>query len=297
MRVPNKAELVSIVDISAFSTVIYALNTLATQGMLYVIGSVLPVAAVGAYAIGGTLPQYVNSLTLPVAQQVLSEASHLDAQGKRIEMSTMLLRMGRIGGIVLFAPLVGFFAAGQTFLGLWMGAEYREASGVLLLIFSCASLASLSRHVIQTTFMALGVHRSLVRWYAIEAMLVLAGGLLTVRQWGVVGVATAYVVPTIATGALVLPRSLSRRLPVSLSQIYREWYIRPIVALAPFGMLLRVVDHYFPATGYLHFFAEVALCLPAAAVPSYWLALDGSERLLFWQKIRLLTRLRSRPIK
>jgi O-antigen/teichoic acid export membrane protein len=285
---PSRDDIRAILDISAFSTAIYALSTVSSQGMIYVLGAQLSVAAIGAFAIGGTLPQYVSSLTLPIAQHVLSEASHLNAQAKQDALWKMLMQTGRIGAVLIFAPLFGFWARGKTFLGLWMGEYYREASGTLLYVFSIAAMANLSRHVIQTTFIARGEHRSLIRWYGLETAAILGLGFVLVSKAGNIGGAWAQVLPSTLLGVVVLPILLARAHKRPCIELYANWFLRPALALVPFFGALLLTDRAYPAPGYLAFFSQIALCVPLGLAGGFWVALDENERKLVISKMRAL---------
>lgn len=275
---PRRPDVKAILDISVFTTVIYAMGTVTNQVNTYMVGATLPLAMVTFHAIGATLPTAVQSMSLPIAQSVLPQASQLDATGRIDAMRTLILDAGRYGALATLPIILAFITRGSTFLGVWAGEEFRGDSGPVLLVLSVAGIFQLGRHVLQTVFIGSGRHRQLIVWYGAESVVTVLLSVVLVREFGITGAAWASAVPPIVITGVVLPALVSRSFGLSPISLWMSLWIRPLVALTPYALLSWYTDRQWPATGYLAFFGQVAVTLPVAALGALTLGLSATER-------------------
>jgi O-antigen/teichoic acid export membrane protein len=174
--------------------------------------------------------------------------------------------------------LVTFLLRGGTFLGLWMGPQYAEPSGRVLLVLSIGFAFSATRTVILGAFVGLDRHRYLVPWYVGEAVTNLAVSVLLIHRMGIVGVAWGTTGPSLLMTLVVFPLVARRRLGIGVLRLFLQAWIRPFAALVPFATATWLVERWWPAHGLLMFFVQVAAVLPLAAAGTWLLALDPDQR-------------------
>lgn len=275
---PDREDIRTILDISIFATLIYSMGTISAQVGVYIMGAILPMSAVAMYAIGATLPSYAQALSLPIAQVVLPQASRMDALGSESGMQDLVLRSGRLGTLALLPVVLAFMTHGPTFIEIWMGREYRETSGKVLVVLSITALFGIARHVIQTVFVGAGKHRHLVPWYVAEAVVTATLSILFVWRWGVIGAAWAVVMPGLVVSILVFPAMLSRHYRMPVRRTILELWIRPLVAMGPYTIACLCAAKYAQTNNYIGFFSQILLLLPIAAVGAYAFGLTKDER-------------------
>lgn len=291
-RKPNREELVAILDVSLFSTLIYTSATLASQAGTLIVGAILPLAVAAAYAIGATLPEYASALNRPIAQTVHPRASRLDASNDVEGLQSLIIDTGKLSALVLLPVVVTFILRGRTFISLWQGEAFREPSGSVLWVLAFGILFSGPRHVMQAAFVGSGRHRALGAWYIGEALLRIVATLVLVNTMGLSGAAWAAVLPGIAMAAIVFPELCNRHFGVPRVKLVVQLWVRPVLSMLPFAVVLYLLDHSFKAEGYFVFFGQIALALPVAVLGGIFLALDRSERIALlgpaWSRVRAL---------
>ncbi|MFM7784583.1 MAG: lipopolysaccharide biosynthesis protein, partial [Gammaproteobacteria bacterium] len=287
LALPAAADVRMILSVSAYSTLIYTSLTVVAQAKTLIIGATLPMTMVAFYAIGTTLPGYANALNRPIAQTVHPRASRCDAIGDIDGLRRLVLGTGRYSALILGPVALTFLLRGESFIGIWMGREFREMSGQVLSVLALAMLFTAPRHVVQAAFVGSGRHKALAPWYILEAATVLALSLILIPRFGIVGAAFASAVPSVLMTCLVMPALCGKLMDMpALSMAWSLW-LRPLLAMLPFAVVTAYADISWPASDYLGFFSQVALCLPLAAAGAWLLALQAEERLQLLELLRV----------
>jgi O-antigen/teichoic acid export membrane protein len=267
--------------ILSFGTFILLLD-LARQMILYtgsvVIGSFLPVAAVTLFVIASNLVIYARSLILGISTILLPRASATEAAGQQSELRRLLLRSARWATLIILPIVVTFYFRGETFIGLWMGPSYAQSSGGVLRILSLALGFMGSTHVGTAVMLGIGRHRALAPAVLIEAACNLALSICLVRQWGINGVAWGTTIPSLVVSLVFWPLYARRVLRIALVDFIRSAWLRPALAIVPFGLLTVAVARSWEATNLFFFFLQVATLLPLAALGAWFWGLDVTER-------------------
>ena len=241
--------------IAASSQVIYYTDNL-------VVGAFLSAGAVTLYAIGGRFIEYLGQAGASFAQTFMPLASNLAAQGQQDQLRQLLIQGTRV---VLFVslPIGGaLFFRSSTFIGLWMGQQYAQPSGRILRILLLSSLAIAGNRVGGNIVFGLGKHKPFALWQSCEAVANLTLSIYLVRKIGMYGVAWGTVLPSLVSQIVLWPRYLSKLLGLTVWSYFRECWIRPAFATAPFCFACLWTDHYWGVTSMAHFFLQIAAALP-----------------------------------
>ena len=250
--------------------------------MLYsdslVIGALLPVGMITYFSIAGGLIEYARSVVSGVSQTLTPRISALQAGRQQPALQIAVLTSARVSSLVVLPMVVTFVLRGASFIGLWMGPQYAEVSGRILIVLS-VSLAVVSGYQIVTAAM-MGMNRqnSLIPVFIAEAVTNLGLSVLWVRGYGVIGTATATMVPRIVISTLVGPWYVKRHLGLSLRKFWLLVFVRPMLAMVPFALATYGIEHIWPARSLGLFFLQVFATLPVAAVPVWYLCLSREER-------------------
>jgi O-antigen/teichoic acid export membrane protein len=248
-----------------------------------VIGAFISVQAVTFYAIGSNLVNYARSVTSGISTTMPSKARALQAIGDMDSVKRALLNGVRFGSLTIFPIALTFLLRGRSFIELWMGPSYARLSGDVLSILSLALLFGASSQVVNSTFIGLGMRRSLVPAAIAEALANLGMSIGLIRYFGIQGVAWGTTIPHLMVTFLFWPLYVSRTLKVCIWQYFQTAWLRPGIAAMPFVIASWGIERMWPAPNLYIFFLQVGLTLPLL-LPGYWyLCFTRAERLYYWE--------------
>jgi len=282
LRVPAKGwhrgHVRQLLGFSAYSMVLQVTGMIVVRAYAFVIGGFMHVGAITAYAIAANLIEYARALVAGISQTITPRISALERSISSSQLARIPVTAGRIAGLVMLPVVITFLLRGDTFIGLWMGPEYAEPSGRVLFILGIALWFAVGPHIVVATLMGLHRHRVLVPAAVAEAAANVLLGVLLVGPYGLVGVAWGAAVPNLLVSLVYIPYALRRTLSVSPTLVVREVWLRPAVAMIPFAVATFLIDLYWPATGVIGFFLQVAAALPAALLGAWFVGLTAPER-------------------
>jgi O-antigen/teichoic acid export membrane protein len=243
-----------------------------------VIAAFLPVGLLTFFSIGAALVESARLLVTGVSITTSPMASSLDGTGEHDRIRTLLLTSAKYSMMILLPVATTFLLRGPSFIGLWIGPSYAQASGDVLVVLALPLLFHAGAHGIGGIIMGAGRHKPMV-----PAMLTEAGANLALSVWllptmGIVGVAWGTTIPSIVSSVLFWPWLARHALDVPVASYVENLWIRPWVAVVPFALGTYVVERLWPATTLVGFFAQVGLCLPLALAGDWWICLRGEER-------------------
>jgi O-antigen/teichoic acid export membrane protein len=246
-----------------------------------VIGAFLSVSLITYFAIAGNLMNYSRMLISGVSTTMTPRASALEGMGRRKELQLLLLKATRLATLVILPIVSTFILRGNSFIRLWMGAEYGEQSGHVLWILSLALIFVAGDQVATAIMLGIGTHRTVVLVVCIVALCNLGLSIVLGRMIGIVGVAWGTTLPSLVASLLFWPWYLQRTLNLRIyDYIFSSW-LRPALAVAPFSILTYCIEKMRPAPSLLTFFLQVGAILPTAVVAAWYLCFDTTERRMY----------------
>ena len=266
-----------------FSFSVYAfLITISMKLVFYtdsiVIGAFLPVSLITFFAIAGNLLNYSRDLISGISAIAAPKASALDAGGDREGVRRVLLTSAQFATIVILPIALTFMLRGKTFIRLWMGAEYAEQSGHVLWILALASIFVAGEQAAGSTIMGIGKHKPLAAVYLAEAVCNLGLSIALVHSMGIYGVAWGTTLPSLAKSFLFWPWYVRSVLRIPVWKYILANWLRPAVGIVPFAVLTYFTERNWTVAHLATFFLQVAAILPVAAIGSWYLCLDISDR-------------------
>jgi len=100
-----------------------------------VLGILTNTTLVAIYAVGILLGTYYGAFSTAISGVFLPRATKMTVnQATGIELTEMMVRIGRISLLVLLLVLGGFILYGQQFVFLWVGETYKDAWLIALII-------------------------------------------------------------------------------------------------------------------------------------------------------------------
>ena len=241
------------------------LQTVALQ-MIYqtdnlVVGSFVSASAVTFYAIGNSLCRYTDQFAGAMSMTFVPAASTFDAAGSTGKLQD-LYRIGTRSILIVSLPiLVTLLTRGHTFIRLWMGVQYAQSSGTVLVILATALMFALANNTAGAVSMGTDRHKFVARWALVEGVSNLTLSIVLVHFLGIYGVAIGTLLPSLFIHLVVWPGYTARMLGIGRAEIMGRIWGVVFAAALPFALASYVVDRRFPVHTVAGFFAQTVLLL------------------------------------
>jgi O-antigen/teichoic acid export membrane protein len=197
-----------------------------------VIGAILGVAAIPAYAVPNSLMVYLMEFVIGIAAVVGPMATTLSSVGKHDELRHLFLKWSKMALSLTIAGGVFLIVLGPRFIAFWIGPEYEHTSGPVLQILMASSFVFMpARGVALPILMGVGKPKLATVAFLAAGVLNLTMSLLLTGPFGLIGVAIGTAVPNVLL-ALVIVALACRELHITLPQ-----YVRYVVPRASLGAL------------------------------------------------------------
>ena len=275
-----------IFSFSLFSFLLDVATDLIYYSDAVVIGAFLPVAMITFFSIAANMRNYARGLVAGLANTLTPAASKLDAEARHDKLQQLLLGGVRYASLIMLPIALTFILRGKTFIGLWMGQEYADPSGHVLWILSLALVFSACNQSAQAVVLGVSKHKLVVPAVVAEGLANLGLSIALVRTMGIVGVAWAAAIPSIAVSLLFWPLYLRRYLDVPVRDYVLAAWLRPGLAVLPFALASLAIERFWLAPSLFFFFLQVGLVLPLAAGGMWFFCLSTSERSDYSARIR-----------
>jgi O-antigen/teichoic acid export membrane protein len=289
LRVPvrgwHRGHVKRLLGFSTYSLVLQVAGMVAVRAYAFVIGAFMHVGTITFYAIAANLIEYARTLVSGISHTITPRVSALERSASISQIARIPVTAGRLAGLVLFPVVTTFLLRGDTFIGLWMGPQYAEHSGRILVLLAIALGFSVGAHVAVSVLMGLHRHRALVPGWIAEAAANVLLSVVLIRPYGLVGVALGAAIPNLLVSVVYMPYVLRRTLGVSPTSIVSEVWLRPAVAMIPFAAATLLIERFWPASSVIQFFLQVASALPVAALGAWFVGLTGAERAMVGRRL------------
>ncbi len=246
-----------------------------------VIAAFLPVHAVTFYVIGFKLIESLRDLVNLSSVISAPIASGLDAQQRAGEVSSLLVRGSRYVLLAAFPINAGLLILGPDFIQSWMGSQYRQISGTVLMILVLGQFVAFTEQVPTQILYGLSKHRVNVWCTALEAVLNLGLSIALVRPFGVFGVAMGTTIGAIIVRGWLFPRGYLRILGVRWITYLRSAIAPAVLSTVVFCAGVLLFQQVLGTQGFVRMGLAAVTGL-SLYVPCVWVwVLDQGERSKF----------------
>lgn len=252
-----------------------------------IVGIFLPINAVAYYAVAGSLVGYLRQLVASTAQVFNPLASHLHALRQGSELQNIFLLGAKLNVLITLPVAATYAVLGSEFVGLWMGEEFAEPSGQVLLVLAVMQILAAPQYMISSLLYGISRHRTIAILRIIEASANLVLSIVLVKQIGLVGVALGSAIPNVIIVLAVLPTITCGFVGMRLRDYYHHVYLRPLAAIAPFTLAALWVRDHLPASNLAVFFVHVAGLMCIYLPCAFFVILNARERRAVAQRMGL----------
>jgi O-antigen/teichoic acid export membrane protein len=220
------------------------------------IGSMMPIAAVGHYALATGLTRQINSVLAPVPQVVYPAATELHVRGDRKGLERLYHDGSRLMLLVLSSVVLAAAFWAADFYRLWIGERYLtgtpfQSVALVFRILLISVFTDFSSSIAGQVLVGAGRVRTLAVALICGSVLNLTISLALIPHFGLAGVAAATVVASIVIDFIAIPILLQRAVGLSAIDFLRHACPRPAAVAALQVLLFTVIrlagrpDHWY----------------------------------------------------
>ena len=249
------------------------------------IASLMPIAAVGYYALATGLSRQVNAVLSPVGQVVYPAAASLDVQGDRRGLERLYHDGSRLIMLVMIpVVLIAMFWA-EDFYRLWIGEKYVSGTPFqpvpllfqILLLSTITNFSSIASHILSGA----GRVRMVATALLCGSVLNFAVSLSLISSYGLIGVAIATVFASIVVDLIAMPLLVQKALGLRVREYLRSACLRPVLAGVAQTILVASIRLTGAPSDWLHLILQGAVAGVALLAVTVSIGITAAERQRF----------------
>lgn len=222
-----------------------------------ILGVMSGTTAVAIYGVGIMLGTYYGAFSTAISGVFLPRATQMSFQNATgSELTTMMIRIGRISLLVLLMILGAFFLYGQQFVHLWVGDTYKSSwiiAFVIMVTYTVPLVQSFANSILEAknkfSFKALVY----IGFIALGTLF----GTYLVQYYGAVGVVLGTTLGWLIS-IVIMNIYYIRVLELEIKRFFAELYsglIPTFIVVAGIGFVIN----YIPGTGWINLFIKMSL--------------------------------------
>jgi O-antigen/teichoic acid export membrane protein len=238
-RLANRARIREIGSFGGWSFLISLSVYLYGHAQMLLIGWLMPVAAVGYYALAVALAGQIRSVLTPIGQAINPSAVELHARGDRGMLERLYHEGSRLMLLATISVVLPAAFWAEDFYRVWIGETYLRDStfasvALLLRIMIVGIMAGYAANIAGQILLGAGHVRAVAIAHVVGGVLSLALSLAAIRPYGLVGVAASAVIGAVSVELIAIPLLLQRAVGLRVKAVVKSACLRP----AAVGVLL-----------------------------------------------------------
>jgi O-antigen/teichoic acid export membrane protein len=227
-----------------------------------VVGAFISASAVTFYAIANNLCTYTNQIIGSIGGTFVPAASTYEASGDAAGLLALYKNGTRATIMVSLPILITLIVRGRTFISLWMGPQYAQSSGTVLIILCVALFFTFANRTASSIAYGVEKHKTAALWAIGEGVANLVLSIILVHRYGIYGVALGTMIPSLFAQLVFWPRYISKLVGLSSFEVIWNIWSPMFLAGIPFVVASYVVNTLLPARHLAIFFIQVLATLP-----------------------------------
>ena len=153
------------------------------------IGALVGSVAVAIYNVGGTFTTMLQNMSGAISNVFVPRVTTMVVMNsKEQDLSSLLIRIGRLQYIIVSLFLSGYIVFGKVFICYWAGAGYEEAYYIALLTMIPLAIP-LIQNIAYNVIVAQNKHQFRAIIYAVIAVINVISTYLAIPRYGIIGAA------------------------------------------------------------------------------------------------------------
>lgn len=240
-----------------------------------ILGVMSGTTAVAIYGVGIMLGSYYGAFSTAISGVFLPRATQMSFQNATgSELTTMMIRIGRISLLVLLMILGGFFLYGQQFVKLWVGDTYKNSwliAFIIMITYTLPLVQAFANSILEAknkfSFKALV-------YIGFIALGTLFGAFL-VQYYGEIGVVLGTTLGWLIS-IIIMNIYYIRVIKLEIKRFFKELYkglIPTFIVVVGIGFAIN----YIPGSGWINLFIKIALFALSFILLMFKFGLNKSE--------------------
>ncbi|WP_378188010.1 lipopolysaccharide biosynthesis protein [Aquimarina sp. W85] len=244
-----------------------------------VLGALVKPEVLAIYGIGIMLGTYYGAFSTAISSVFLPRAAKMSvgkASGE--ELTTMMIKVGRLSFIVLLYILIAFVLFGKQFINLWVGSNYYD-SWIIAVMIMVAYTVPLVQGFGNSILEAKNKISFKAVLYLSFMLLGTGAGAYLAKSYGAIGMITGSMIGWIIVQN-IMNVYYQKVIGLNIIRFFKGLFSKLIIV----GVLVSIIGYfinYIPGAGWLNFGLKGILFSMAYAVLIFSLGMYESEKKLF----------------
>jgi O-antigen/teichoic acid export membrane protein len=213
-----------------------------------IIGALISSAAVTIYTIPLLLVSRLMNISPRLAMILFPMASELGATGRREELEKIYFVSSRHIFFLNIALTTILCLFSRQILELWMGNDFAEQAYILLILLSLGFFADSMTNLPSLVNDGLTFPQVTGFFAFSRAVIGFAVLLIGAIYYGLVGVATAYLISSVVIGGAFLLYVHKRTIKMSLRRLIKESFLKSLIFSMSVGILVLILKQVLPSS-------------------------------------------------
>ena len=258
-------------------------TTLYRHAQPLIIGALMPISAVGHYALAVGLIQQIVAVLAPIGQVIYPAATSLHAHGSPDSLRRLYHDGARLMMLVMICVVLIAAVWADDFYRLWLGERYLRENpypslALLLQLLLLSVVTNYTSNVAAQLLMGAGHIRPFSLLLLIGSALNLSLSVLLVGPYGLVGIAIATVIASVVIDLIAIPVLLQLKLGLSVAQFARSACARPLAVGCLLAVVLAGLSQVGRATSWAELIVQGACAALAASLLVIGIGIRKTER-------------------
>lgn len=258
------------------------------QGPPVLIGHYLSEAFVGYYSLPSKLLQYMVEMVTRIGFVTVPKTAELLAAGAYEQIVRLGIYLNRYC-LALFMPLSIFIVVfGRELIQRWIGSGFALYGAAILPIFAVSMLFAVAGQFNSGQILfGMAKHRNYSRSLVIESIASVAGMVLVLPRYGIVGAAWVSCTLMLVNRGLITPWMVCSNLGYSYISYMSGIYVRPVLTLLPvLAFALWIKQFWIAGATWPQLITAAASIASLCLGLSYFTVLESQHRAVMWGAIR-----------
>lgn len=244
----------------------------------FILGMVSGTIQVAIYAIAMQFMNMYMQFSNAISGVLLPKVTMMVANGAtKIELTNLMIKIGRLQYIVIGYILVMFFLVGKEFIYLWAGENYLSAY-LMILIIMIAAFTSLIQNAGIAVLQAMNLNRYRMTVYTIVAVINIFTSVILAKMYGGLGCAISISIAIFISTGLIMNRYYHKRIGIDIPLFWKN-----IVYMMPSAFILIILVEIFQMNisleySWLYFAIKVVIYTLIYMVLMYFIGMNNYEK-------------------
>lgn len=244
----------------------------------FILGMVSGTIQVAIYAIAMQFMNMYMQFSNAISGVLLPKVTMMVANGAtKIELTNLMIKIGRLQYIVIGYILVMFLLVGKEFIYLWAGENYLSAY-LMVLILMIGLLIALVQNAGIAILQAMNLNRYRMTVYTIVAVINIFISVVLAKIYGGLGCAISTAVALLISTGLIMNRYYHKRIGIDIPLFWKN-----ITHMMPSAFILIVLVEIFQMNvsleySWLYFVIKVVVYTLIYMILMYFIGMNGYEK-------------------